>query len=72
MMTHEQKVEYFATALNICRFSIDLRHTDLMVRLYDLVIANEGNTDLEMIAKVHDEHEEAYPKDTENQQQNKQ
>lgn len=68
-MTHEQKVHYFATALNICRFSIDLRNTDLMVRLYDLVLANQGKTDLKMIAEVQAEHEAAYPKQPENQSQ---
>lgn len=65
-MTHEKKVQYFAIALNICKFSIDLRHTDLMVRLYDLVLANEGKTDLKMIAEVQAEHELVYPKNTEN------
>jgi hypothetical protein len=64
-MTHEKKVKYFATALNICRFTIDLRHTDLMVRLYDLVLANEGKTDLKMISEVQAEHELAYPQTTE-------
>lgn len=70
-MTHEEKVNYFTTALNICQFNIDLRHTDLMVRLYDLVMANEGKTDLKMIAKVQAEHELAYPQTIVTEQQNK-
>lgn len=68
-MTHEQKVYYFTTALNICRFTIDLRNTDLMVRLYDLVLEKGGQTDLKSIAEVQTQHEEAYPQQTE--QQNK-
>jgi hypothetical protein len=60
-MTHDQKVKYFTIALNVCKYAFKEEHADLMVRLYELVLNKEGQTDLDSIAKVQSDHEIVYP-----------
>lgn len=59
-MTHEQKVKYFASALNICKLPYCKQQVDLMVRLYDLVCEKEGKTDLHAIAEAEAINEELF------------
>lgn len=59
-MTHEEKVTYMATALNICKYAFNKMQADLFVSLYDLILQKEGQTDLESISKVVADHEERF------------
>lgn len=51
-MTHEEKVKYFKTALNIVNLAFNDQQTDLIVRLYDLIIEKKGDTTLRDITDV--------------------
>lgn len=59
-MTHEEKVAYYRITLNICQFGFNDKQTDLMVRLYELVLEKQGGTDLESIFNIKEENRIAF------------
>lgn len=59
-MTHDEKIEYLAIALNICNFAYNKRQVDLMVRLYDMVLEKGGGADMFDIATIKAEHNKKY------------
>lgn len=62
-MTQEEKTSFFRIALNICQFGFDDKQTDLMVRLYELVLEKQGETDLRSIFAVKEENQKAFNKE---------
>lgn len=61
LMTHEEKVKYFTDALNICGFGVTESMIDFMVRVYDLILENKGDTNLRQLTDVRYEHKKAFP-----------
>jgi hypothetical protein len=60
-MTPKEKINYMATASNICGFPFRLKEMDLFVSLYDLITEKQGDTDLKSISEVVAEHEKRFP-----------
>lgn len=60
-MSHEEKIKYMTDALNLCGFGIKEEYTDLLVRIYDLLLEKEGATSLKDIFHVKQEHKKAFP-----------
>ncbi len=54
-MTHEEKINYLRIAAGICTLGFSNEQMDLLVSLYDVIIENKGNTDLEQIVKIESE-----------------
>lgn len=46
-MTHEEKINYLRIASGLCMLSIDMKHLDLLVSLYEGVTSKEGAFSLE-------------------------
>jgi hypothetical protein len=51
-MTHEEKINYMRISAGICGFSIQNKHLDLLVSLYELTCKKEGNARLDDIVTV--------------------
>jgi hypothetical protein len=54
-MTHEQKIDYMRIATSISNMGFEKHHLDLILSLYELVLAKEGETDLVSILRVQSE-----------------
>jgi hypothetical protein len=51
-MTHEEKINYMRIATGIVGFRFNPKDLDLFVSIYELVIQNQGETDLKAICKI--------------------
>ena len=54
-MTHDEKINYMRIATGIVGYRFDNKGLDMLVSLYELVIENKGETDLETICKIEQE-----------------
>jgi hypothetical protein len=54
-MTHEEKINYMRISAGICHFGFTNEQLDLLTSLYDLVLKNKGETNMEQVITV--EHE---------------
>lgn len=59
-MTHEEKIKYMQIAADMCQFGMKLKHVDLFLSLYELIISKGGNADMVDVAKVKAEIEGRY------------
>lgn len=51
-MTHEEKINYMKIATGIVGYGFDPKGLDVLVFIYELVIKNEGSTDLKMVVQT--------------------
>jgi hypothetical protein len=51
-MTQEEKINYMRISSGICGFSIQNKHLDLLVSLYELVCKKEGSAKIDDIVAV--------------------
>jgi hypothetical protein len=51
-MTHEEKINYMKIAAGIVGYCFNKKGLDMLVSMYDLVLENQGKTDLHSIVKV--------------------
>jgi hypothetical protein len=51
-MTHEQKINYMKIAAGIVGYGFETKGLDLLVSIYELVIAEEGKADLATISEI--------------------
>ena len=54
-MTHEKKINYMRIAAGIVGFGFDDKGLDMLVSIYELVVKNEGKTDLKMVCDLETE-----------------
>ena len=57
-MTHEEKINYMGIACSVVGYKFEIKYIDMIVSLYDLVQARQGETDLYSIGKVQAEVEQ--------------
>jgi len=65
-MTHEEKINYMRIATGIVGFRFNPKDLDLFVSIYELVIQNQGETDLKAICKIQADVEARYELEGEN------
>jgi hypothetical protein len=51
-MTHNEKINYMRMATALCGFGIDVKHLDLLVSTYELILEKGGNADMQDCANV--------------------